>query len=454
MTPPTSSDDVARNYVQTAPWRPFRDPSVEADYRAWHREEIVPLARAVGIGSSVVWAVIPLLFAWVLGEVPGSIYISNWVIALPMLLIIVAASYTELRRWANVGIAGAVVILGLDFTWVMSDLFNTHSGAIACGVFSVIFYPLIVRLPIRETATAVTVLTAVPVGLFIRDTARGDVPLFQTWPYIAIMLATAPVLVVGSALIDAGMRRQFVAQRTIALQQEQLETSRRLLQRYAPAAVVDRIESGDHAAVGVPQRLRVTALSSDITGFTEIADRLDPESLSQIINEYVAAMSEIIESQKGVVTEFAGDGMMAIFGAPERCDPVDQVRQAMAAARSMHERLSQLTDDWYKLGIDHPLQVRIGINSGVLSVGTFGSDGRGTYTAIGLQMNIAARIQAEAEPGRTLLSGASWHLVKDEAAFEPLGEVTVKGVHFPIAVYAAMESPATSPATVSTPSVN
>ena len=112
------------------------------------------------------------------------------------------------------------------------------------------------------------------------------------------------------------------------------------------------------------------------------------------------------------------------------------MRQALEAAKRMHGRLAELNESWYRLGIEEPLKVRIGINTGMLSVGTFGSDGRATYTAIGLQMNIAARIQAQCEPGRTLLSGASWHLVKDDVECEPLGEVTAKGVHFPISIYA------------------
>ncbi len=76
----------------------------------------------------------------------------------------------------------------------------------------------------------------------------------------------------------------------------------------------------------------------------------------------------------------------------------------------------------------------------MLSVGTFGSDGRATYTAIGLQMNVAARIQAQCEPSQTLLSSSSWHLVKDDVACKPLGEVMVKGVHFPISIYAPGET--------------
>jgi class 3 adenylate cyclase len=126
---------------------------------------------------------------------------------------------------------------------------------------------------------------------------------------------------------------------------------------------------------------------------------------------------------------------MAIFGAPDRLEPAEQVRRALAAADGMHRRLADLSGMWLSLGIERPLNVRIGINTGVLSVGTFGSEGRATYTAIGLQMNIAARIQAQCEPGATLLSSSSWNLVKDGVACEPLGEVTVKGVHFPISIY-------------------
>lgn len=249
-------------------------------------------------------------------------------------------------------------------------------------------------------------------------------------PVLSSQVATAlPVVIVSAVLTEAGLRKQYVSEQTIAHQ-------RNLIRRYVPSAVATSIESGHGESVGVPQRRRVTALSSDVAGFTALADRLDPESLSQIVSEYVGAMSEVIEGQGGVVTEFAGDGLMAIFGAPNDVEPEDQVHRALGAATAMHARLKKLNESWFRLGTDQPLMVRIGINTGVLSVGTFGSDGRGTYTAIGLQMNIAARIQAHCEPGATLLSNSSWHLVKDQVPCESLDTVNVKGVHFPISVYA------------------
>jgi class 3 adenylate cyclase len=208
-----------------------------------------------------------------------------------------------------------------------------------------------------------------------------------------------------------------------------------LIRRYAPPAVANAIETGDSATVDAPQRRRVTALSSDVVGFTRTADVLDAESLAQIVHEYMAAMADIVERHGGTVTEFAGDGVMALFGAPSEREPEDQVTDAIAAATEIQATLPVLNQRWFKLGLDHELQTRIGINTGVSSVGTFGSEGRGTYTAIGLQINIAARIQAECEPGCILLSQASWQLVKDTIACESRGETRVKGVHFPIKLY-------------------
>ncbi len=213
-----------------------------------------------------------------------------------------------------------------------------------------------------------------------------------------------------------------------------IEYQRLLIRRYAPSAVVSRIEAGD-ASVDRPQRRRVTVFSSDVVGFTAMADRIDPEALAHIINDYLGSVSDLIERHGGTVTEFAGDGVMAIFGAPDDSEPADQVVSAVEAAKELQTSLEMRSLAWHEHGTIEATSARIGINTGVVSVGTFGSAIRATYTGIGLQMNIAARIQAEAPPGGILLSNTSWHIAKDQIACEPRGEVTVKGVHFPIEIY-------------------
>jgi class 3 adenylate cyclase len=422
-------------FAQRGRWRSFIDPAVEAEYRLWHRDQILPVARIVGFVSLALWLMAPMWFRVFLGAVPGVAWVSV-AVAIPTFAVVLVLSYTAANRWANEAVAITNLVIGLDFIWVLAAMYGPLSGGVACAAFTTVFYPVIIRMRTIAAAIVAVILTSAPTTVHVSAIWHGESTVEASWPYLALLVPNLPIVIFGAAQIDAGMRRQFAAQRTVARQQAELAASQRLIRRYTPAAVAARIEAGDAEAVGVPQRLRVTALSSDVAGFTVLADRLDPESLSHIINEYVATMSAVVEGEGGVITEFAGDGLMAIFGAPEQIEPAVQVQRALAAAEAMHQRLAELNDAWFHLGIEQPLKVRIGINTGVLSVGTFGSDGRATYTAIGLQMNIAARIQAQCEPGSTLLSSSSWHLVKDEVDCDPLGEVMVKGVHFPISIYA------------------
>jgi class 3 adenylate cyclase len=420
---------VPDEFAQRRRWRAFRDAAVEASFRAWHREQILPVARVIGFVSAVVWAAIPFAYRLSVGTIPVVLLLSAWAISLPVVVAILLGSYTPLVRWANGAVTATMLIIGLNFIWLMTKLYGTVFGTVSLVGAAMGFMALALRLRTGVTAFLAIVLHGIPAALLIKGTLDEQIRLEDSWPYIAILLTMLPVVILAAAQTEAGMRQQF-------LSQTQLQASQLLLRRYAPAAVAARIESGDAEAIGHPQRLRVTAMSSDVAGFTALADQIDPESLSHIINEYMATMSDVVESQGGVVTEFAGDGLMAIFGAPETLEPEEQVQRALAAAHAMHSRLAELNKTWFRLGIEQPLQVRIGINTGMLSVGTFGSDGRATYTAIGLQMNVAARIQAQCKPGGILLSSASWHLVNDTVECDPLGEVTVKGVHFPISIYA------------------
>lgn len=217
--------------------------------------------------------------------------------------------------------------------------------------------------------------------------------------------------------------------------QHALERSQTVIRSYLPPAVADRIIHGKAAEVLLMQRRRVTVLFADIAGFTSMADRVDPEVVTDVVNEYLSAMADLIEKHGGTLNEFAGDGLMALFGAPELLEPEDQALRATRAASEMQARMPLLNERWRKVGIGEPLGLRIGINTGVLSVGSFGSNSRMTYTAIGLQTNIASRIQTQCSPGGVLISDATWQLVRDRVECSPKGEFEVKGVHYPVKVY-------------------
>lgn len=163
---------------------------------------------------------------------------------------------------------------------------------------------------------------------------------------------------------------------------------------------------------------------------------MEAEVLTKVVNDYLTAMSQIVAGHGGTVNEFAGDGFMALFGAPDELTPEDQALSAVRAAAALQAHIPALNAAWATLGVPTPLAMRIGINTGVLSVGSFGSDGRMTYTAIGLETNIAARIQSSCEPGGILMSETTWQLVNDQITCEPRGEVTCKGVRHPVRVHA------------------
>jgi len=208
-----------------------------------------------------------------------------------------------------------------------------------------------------------------------------------------------------------------------------------LIKRYLPDAVADNIITGKGTTIDAPRRRRVTVMFADIVGFTDVADRVEPETTTQVLNEYLSAMVEVVEENQGTVNEFAGDGFMALFGAPKDLEPVNQARSAVSAALAINNTLADLNYQWRKLGLGQDLQIRIGINTGVLSVGSFGSQGRMTYTAIGLQTNVTARIQGHCKPGEILLSEATWQLVSEEIHCSQQESINVKGLHFPLTVY-------------------
>lgn len=216
---------------------------------------------------------------------------------------------------------------------------------------------------------------------------------------------------------------------------EQLARATETISRYVAAQVAEQILAGNYAAVEVHARRRLTLFFSDVKGFTEIAERMEPEDLSRMLNEYLSEMTAIAERQGATIDKFVGDAVMIFFGAPVPMDDHEQARRAVEMAIEMQAQLEEVRARWIREGIEEPFQVRMGINTGVASVGNFGSRGRMDYTAIGRQVNLAARLEASCAPGKILLSHATWVLVRDEIPCVPKGEIEVKGTAHPVKVY-------------------
>jgi adenylate cyclase len=182
-----------------------------------------------------------------------------------------------------------------------------------------------------------------------------------------------------------------------------------ILKRFLPEAIVNKAAEGKLSLDLTPEPRRVTVLFCDLVGFTNLSSHLEVVLLAEILNEYLEAMSKAVFDLGGTVDKFLGDGVMAMFGAPESLSCPEQARRAIATARTMHYYLQKLNERWQakasKTEQQIPtLEMRCGIHQGKAVVGMFGGGQRKDYTAVGTVVNIAARLQSVAEPNSILIS--------------------------------------------------
>jgi adenylate cyclase len=206
-----------------------------------------------------------------------------------------------------------------------------------------------------------------------------------------------------------------------------------VLKRFLPSAMVQKAARGELTLDLSPEEPRlITTLFSDIVGFTQLANTLRTRRVAELLNEYLEAMTRAVFDNGGTVDKFMGDGILAIFGAPEEVSAKEQARRAVAAARQMLRSLHQLNERWKVQGFleEHglpPVRFRCGIHQGTAVVGMFGGKERSDYTAIGPSVNIASRLQEAAEPNSILVSAnvADW---LDDNIITKFSPLKLKGV--------------------------
>ena len=211
---------------------------------------------------------------------------------------------------------------------------------------------------------------------------------------------------------------------------------RHQLDRYLAPQLVESVLSGGAELIEKKQRIPVTVFFSDLKDFTGMSDRMDPEGLAVILNEYLSEMAEIAFAYGGTVDKFIGDAVMVLFGAPIGNDASLQARQCVRMAIEMQRRLRDLNARWIAGGLLYRgLSCRIGIHTGVAIVGSFGSVSRVDYTAIGSTVNLASRLEGKCAPGMLLVSADTRELLGDEFRIARREPVEVKGFSRPVEVY-------------------
>jgi predicted ATPase/class 3 adenylate cyclase len=179
-------------------------------------------------------------------------------------------------------------------------------------------------------------------------------------------------------------------------------------------------------------RRHVTVLFADLSGFTALGERLDPEEVRSLQSDLFREASGAIERFEGFVEKFVGDAVMAVFGAPVAHE--DDPERALRAALLIHERAAALDQRWRER-LGQPLRLHIGINSGPVVAGHLGPGAGAAYAVTGDTVNTAARLLAAAGAGDTLVSGATYRLTRHVCEFGPLGQIEVKGKALPVTAY-------------------
>jgi class 3 adenylate cyclase/tetratricopeptide (TPR) repeat protein len=201
-------------------------------------------------------------------------------------------------------------------------------------------------------------------------------------------------------------------------------------ERVMPLGLAQKIRATQGAVEG--ERKLVTVLFCDLAGSTAIAERLDPEEYRELLEQYVALGFSAIYRFEGIVNQLAGDGVMALFGAPIAHE--DAPQRAILAALAIQEAMGGLNE---KLrGSRGPeLHARIGIHTGPVVVGTVGNDLKMDYTAIGDTTNLASRLESLCPPGGILVSEQTYSLVRGLFDMHAVGPFDVKGKSEPVVAY-------------------
>jgi len=205
----------------------------------------------------------------------------------------------------------------------------------------------------------------------------------------------------------------------------------------SPELVSEIMKDPDKLKLGGEKR-EITVLFSDIRGFTSLSERLSPEELVSILNEYLSPMTNIVINEKGLLDKYIGDAIMAIFNAPISLP--DHAKRACSAALQMVKRLEELNGKW-KAKQYPQLAIGIGINTGDAVVGNMGAEIKFNYTAIGDNVNLASRLEGMNKLYGTaiIVNESAQRLIQNDFLFRELDMVRVKGKEKPVAILELMD---------------
>ncbi len=255
-------------------------------------------------------------------------------------------------------------------------------------------------------------------------------------------------LAISGLLIHCMLYLNAYRHQTVRLANERLE-SKRQRQRYARLAhnlskyvspqVWEQIFSGRKHVRLENQRKKLTVFFSDIKGFTDMSEQLEAEALTELLNNYLTEMSKIALKYGGTIDKFIGDSIMVFFGDPKSRGVKEDAVAAVSMAIEMRKYMKVLRQQWRSKGIRTPLEIRMGISTGYVTVGNFGAENRMDYTIIGREVNLASRLESSADSGEILVSYETYSHIKELIMCRDKGEIQVKGFSRAIRIFQVVD---------------
>jgi adenylate cyclase len=234
---------------------------------------------------------------------------------------------------------------------------------------------------------------------------------------------------------DHNERQLNAAASVIAQKNSELQSLSTKLSKYLSPQIYNSIFTGAQGVEITSNRKKLTIFFSDVVNFTETTEKLESEDLTNLLNRFLTEMSDIALQYGATIDKYIGDAVMVFFGDPETKGVKEDARDCVRMAIAMLRRMQELRSEWQELGAEKPFRLRIGINTGFVTVGNFGSSERMDYTIIGNAVNLTARLQSHAEIDGIMLGHETYSLVKDEVAAEEQAPFKVKGFAEPVRAY-------------------
>lgn len=207
----------------------------------------------------------------------------------------------------------------------------------------------------------------------------------------------------------------------------------KLFGQYVPPELVDEMAKSPNAFSLKGESREMTVLFSDVRGFTTISEGLAPEQITELMNAFLTPMTHVIHNQRGTIDKYMGDAIMAFWGAPVE-DPL-HAKHALEAAMGMIDALSQLQQDFATRGWP-PINIGVGLNTGLMTVGNMGSEFRMAYTVMGDAVNLGSRLESLTKNyGVQIMVSEFTQAQVPEFAYRELDVVRVKGKAQPVKIY-------------------